>query len=195
MAFLKKIGNEKSAKLITKDKNANDLPLKAGEGIIICPECGGENPENAVFCNLYCGDHYCHKALGEFRYVLEELESEKTKIHHLADEVSAFISHPYFILLYVVWFSTWILANEGYLGPIQHFDDFPFGLLSFILAIEAVFITGFLLISESKQANYSEKRAELDYEVNVRTYRKLLELEKRMEQLLAKESSEKMVKT
>ncbi|MBY0545570.1 MAG: DUF1003 domain-containing protein [Gammaproteobacteria bacterium] len=63
--------------------------------------------------------------------------------------------------------------------------------MRFIVAIEAVFITRFLLISESKQANYSEKRAELDYEVNVRTYRKLLELEKRLDQLLAKEQSEK----
>lgn len=191
MAFLKKVGSEKPAKPITKNYNASDLPLKAGEGIIICPECGGENPENAVFCNLYCGDHYCNKALGEFSYVLEELESEKTKIHHLADNVSAFISHPYFILLHIMWFSTWILASEGYLGPIPRFDEYPYGLLGFILAIEAVFITGFLLISESKQANYSEKRAELDYEVNVRTYRKLLELEKRLDQLLAKQSSEK----
>lgn len=85
-----------------------------------------------------------------------ELESEKTKIHHLADRVSAFISHPYFILLHIVWFSTWILgftlANEGYLGSIPRFDEYPYGLLGFILAIEAVFITGFLLISESKQA-------------------------------------------
>jgi uncharacterized membrane protein len=47
-----------------------------------------------------------------------------------------------------------------------------------------VFITGFLLISQSHQAAYSEKRAELDYEVNIRTYRKVLELEKNLNQLL-----------
>lgn len=187
----KKVGSDEPSKSMTKDNHANDLPLKAGEGIIICPECGGENPENAVFCNLHCGDHVCNKALGEFKYVLEELENKKSKIHYLADKVSAFISHPYFILLHVIWFSFWILANEGYLGPIQHFDEYPYGLLGFILAVEAVFITGFLLISENKQANYSEKRAKLDYEVNVRTYRKLLELEKRLDQLLAEESSEK----
>lgn len=191
MAFLKKVGSEEPAISMKKDNRANNLSPKMTEETIICPECGGENPADAVFCNLYCVDHQCNKALGEFKYVLEELEREKTKIHHLADKVSAFISHPYFILLHLVWFSVWILANEGYLGPIPRFDEYPYGLLGFILAIEAVFITGFLLISESNQANYSEKRAELDYEVNVRTYRKLLEIEKRMDELLAKETSEK----
>ncbi len=84
-----------------------------------------------------------------------------------------------------------MLANKGYLGAIERFDEFPYDLLSIILAVEAVFITGFLLISENKQADYSEKRAELDYEVNVRTYRKLIELEQRMDQLLSKMSSKK----
>jgi uncharacterized membrane protein len=56
-------------------------------------------------------------------------------------------------------------------------------LLGIILAIEAVLITGFLLISQNHQYNYSEKRAELDYEINIRSYRKLIELEKRLQTL------------
>lgn len=190
MAFDKR-DSENPEISIKKENSENNSPTKAGEGFIICPECGGENPENAVFCNLYRGDHYCNKALGEFRYVLEELQNQKTRIHRLADKTSGFISSPYFILFHIVWFGVWMLANKGYLGAIERFDEFPYDLLSIILAIEAVFITGFLLISENKQVDYSEKRAELDYEVNVRTYRKLIELEQRMDQLLSKISTEK----
>jgi uncharacterized membrane protein len=40
------------------------------------------------------------------------------------------------------------------------------------------------LISQNHQYNYSEKRAELDYEINIRCYRKLLEMEKRLETLV-----------
>jgi uncharacterized membrane protein len=69
------------------------------------------------------------------------------------------------------------------LGAVKHFDAFPYGLLGIILAIEAVLITGFLLISQNHQYNYSEKRAELDYEINIRSYRKLIELEKRLQTL------------
>jgi uncharacterized membrane protein len=50
-------------------------------------------------------------------------------------------------------------------------DEYPFGLLGIILSVEAIFITGFLLISSNRQSAHANKRAELDYEVNVRTYR------------------------
>ena len=160
--------------------NINSItPSLALAGVIVCPACGGENPADAVFC----GNHLCHKALGEFKYVLEELRATKNWLERLADRVALFVSRPQFIIVHLAWFAVWILANEGYLGAIKHFDDFPYGLLGIILAIEAVLITGFLLISQNHQQNYSEKRAELDYEINIRSYRKLIELEKRLETL------------
>ena len=161
----------------------SDLSKEAREGFIICPACGGENPEDAVFC----GSPHCHKALGEFKYVLEELQAAKNWIERLADKVTDFISKPYFIIFHMLWFSVWILANVGFFGPIPNFDEYPFSLLGIILAIEAVLITGFLLISQSRQYAYSDKRAELDYEVNIRSYRKLMELEKRLDSMLTKE--------
>lgn len=160
----------------------DNLSQPAREGVIICPACGGENPEDAVFC----ASHQCHKALGEFRYVLEELQAQKNWIEKLADKVTNFIAKPHFIIIHMLWFAIWILANEGYLGKISNFDEYPYSLLGIILAIEAVFITGFLLISQNHQAAYSEKRAELDYEVNIRSYRKLIELEKRLDSMQGK---------
>jgi uncharacterized membrane protein/fucose permease len=178
--------------LMTLSRNNHDeqtLPSSAttspdafqalGEGIILCPACGGVNPEDAVFC----GNHECHKALGEFKYVLEELQANKNWIEKLANKVTAFIAKPHFIIIHMLWFAVWILANEGYLGILPNFDVYPYSLLGIILAIEAVFITGFLLISQNHQANYSEKRAELDYEINIRSYRKLVELEKRLDSI------------
>lgn len=43
--------------------------------------------------------------------------------------------------------------------------------------LEAIFITGFLLISQNRQNAHADKRAELDYEVNVRTYREIHEID------------------
>jgi len=162
--------------------SSDNLNQQVREGIILCPACGGENPDDAVFC----GNHQCHKALGEFKYVLEELQAKKNWIEKLADKVTSFIAKPHFIVIHLFWFALWILANEGYLGHIPNFDEYPYSLLGIILAIEAVFITGFLLISQNHQANYSDKRAELDYEINIRSYRKLVELEKRLDSLEGK---------
>jgi uncharacterized membrane protein len=173
-----KLDKQPDASAITQPQRLDaGLPT----GIILCPACGGENPDDAVFC----GNHECHKALGEFKYVLEELQAKKNWIEKLADKVTGFIAKPHFIIFHMFWFAIWILANEGYLGQVPNFDEYPYSLLGIILAIEAVFITGFLLISQNHQAAYSEKRAELDYEVNIRSYRKLVELEKRLNSIQA----------
>lgn len=155
-------------------------PIRTPAGTLICPACGGENPADAVFC----AHHDCHKALGEFDYVMEELAATRGWIERLADRVTDFAGRPHFVTFHLAWFLLWIAANSGLLVFLKAFDEYPFGLLGIILAIEAILMTGFLLISQNRQLAYSAKRAELDYEVNIRSYRKLLELERRLDAVL-----------
>lgn len=152
-------------------------PLGAAAGTIKCPRCGGANPADAVFC----GNPDCGKALGDFRYAAEEIEKQ-SKVHEkVADRVAAFIGNPYFIVIHAVWFLLWVAINTGLITMSARFDDYPFGLLGIILSIEAIFITGFLLISQNRQSALADKRSELDYEVNVRTFREI----QNVKQLLA----------
>lgn len=160
--------------------SASAQSRKANLGAILCPACGGENSADAVFC----GNHECHKALGEFRYVLEELDAAQGWIEHLADRVAEFAGRPHFVALHVFWFVAWIAANSGMVALFGVFDAYPYSLLGIILSIEAILVTGFLLISQNRQNAYANKRAELDYELNIRAYRKLQEIERRLEALL-----------
>lgn len=142
---------------------------EAVAGIVKCPRCGGENPADAVFC----GNPDCGKALGDFLFAAEEIERE-SKVHEkVADRIAAFIGNPYFIVIHAVWFLLWVAINTGLITMSARFDDYPFGLLGIILSIEAIFITGFLLISQNRQSAFADKRSELDYEVNVRTFREI----------------------
>jgi len=141
---------------------------------IVCPACGGANDGRAVFCaNPECG-----KALGEFRYVREEVAADSRWHESIAARVAAFVSHPFYIIIHVVWFGLWIAVNTGFVMLGKRFDDYPFSLLGILIAIEAIFVTGFLLITQNRQTEYADKRAELDYEVNVRTYRELGEIKR-----------------
>jgi len=144
------------------------MPTPA-QDTVICPQCGGSNTADAVFC----ANTKCHKALGEFQFAEEELAREARVHEKVADRVAAFISNPYFIVLHAVWFLLWIALNTGLITMSPMFDMYPFGLLGIILSIEAIFITGFLLISQNRQGLRADKRSELDYEVNVRTFREL----------------------
>jgi len=140
---------------------------------IVCPVCRGENPHDAVFC----GNPVCRKALGEFRYVREELLAAARWYETIADRVTGFVGKPHFLAVHALWFAAWVGLNTGLVAMMTHFDEYPFGLLGIILSIEAIFITGFLLISQNRQNAHADKRAELDYEVNVRTYREIHEID------------------
>ena len=52
---------------------------------------------------------------------------------------------------YVVWFAVWVPANVGLFG-IPAFDPFPFGLLTPIVSLEAIFLSTFVLVSQNRQA-------------------------------------------
>lgn len=151
----------------------NDSPRGKQEAARVCPACGGANDPDAVFC----ADPRCHKALGEFAYVREELQREARWHETLAERVVGFIGRPHYLGVHLLWFALWITVNTGVLMMVRSFDAYPFGLLGIILAMETIFITGFVLISQNRQSAHANKRAELDYEVNVRTYRKIHEME------------------
>lgn len=159
-----------------------------GDNVVICPACGGENASDAIFCSHEHARQPCLKALGEFKYVLEEFRAERNGLERLADKITKFVGYTYFVIFHMFWFTLWFVANSGLVGSLRIFDEYPYSLLGIILGIEAVFITGFLLISQNYQNAYAEKCAQLDYEVNIRTYRKLLELEKRLELLKVNDS-------
>lgn len=146
---------------------------------IVCPACGGENLHDAVFC----ANSDCHKALGEFKYVIEELSGSTTRAHRIADKVSDFVARPHFVTVHVLWFLLWTALNSGLLAYVAVFDAYPYSLLGILLSVEAILITSFLLISSNRHSAHANKRAELDYEVNVRTYRHIISVTKRLEEI------------
>lgn len=150
-----------------------------GPAPITCPRCGGENPADAVFC----ANPQCHKALGEMPFVLEELAMEARWHELLAERAAGFVGRPQFLLVHAAWFGLWIAINLGFLAFIRRFDEYPFGLLGTLLGIEAIFITGFLLINDRRQSVHEEKRAQLDYEVSVRNHRELHHLGEEVQRL------------
>jgi uncharacterized membrane protein len=50
-----------------------------------------------------------------------------------------------FVYLHVVWFVVWIVA-----GTVIGFDSYPFGLLTMIVSLEAIFLSTFVMISQNR---------------------------------------------
>jgi len=87
----------------------------------------------------------------------------------ISDSITRFSGSTAFVYLHVVWFGLWILLNIKliHLPYVSEFDPFPFGLLTMIVSLEAIFLSTFVLISQNRMSSLSEKRAELDLQVNM----------------------------
>jgi uncharacterized membrane protein len=150
-----------------------------------CPVCGGANAEDAIFCaNPECG-----KALGGFRYVAEEVRARARWHERIADHVVSFVGRSHFIVVHVGWFALWVLLNTGVVALAMPFDAYPFGLLGLLLSVEAILLSGFLLISQNRERQQEAIQAEIDYEISVRTHRRVEEIERLLREVAARLSS------
>lgn len=99
----------------------------------------------------------------------------------LADIITSFSGSMFFVYFHVIWFVAWILANHGLLEPYIHpFDPFPYGLLTMIVSLEAIFLSTFIMISQNRQAL-------------VETYREFEEEQEQKEEEMQQEEFEKEV--
>jgi len=83
----------------------------------------------------------------------------------LAAKVERFAGSPKFIWIHVVWFAAWIIANT--IAPIRHFDPFPFTFLTLVVSLEAIFLSAFILMSQNVSSALSERRNQLDLQINL----------------------------
>ncbi|GGO96663.1 DUF1003 domain-containing protein [Wenjunlia tyrosinilytica] len=87
----------------------------------------------------------------------------------VADAITAFAGTMGFVCIHAVWFTAWIVLNEGLLGKAGVFDPYPFGLLTMIVSLEAIFLSTFVMVSQNRQAARENVRADLDFETNLRS--------------------------
>jgi CRP/FNR family cyclic AMP-dependent transcriptional regulator len=100
------------------------------------------------------------------RNVNEEVEVRLTPLERVADWIAWFSGSMPFLMLNVIWFIIWIILNT--VPGIYHFDKYPFGLLTMIVSLEAIFLSCFVLVSQNRQAEKDRVRSDIEYEVNVK---------------------------
>ena len=102
------------------------------------------------------------KRIGNERAFVERLKRGQDRG---ADAVTGFSGSLKFVYIHSLWFGLWVLAN---VTGVTHFDPFPFGLLTMVVSLEAIFLSTFVLVSQNRQAARADIRAEIDFENNLR---------------------------
>jgi len=101
------------------------------------------------------------------RNVNIEVEENLSTLQRIADWIAWFSGSMPFLLINAVWFIGWIIVNTFRIG-IPAFDPYPFGLLTMIVSLEAIFLSCFVLISQNRQAEKDHVRSDVEYEVNIK---------------------------
>ena len=97
------------------------------------------------------------------KHLTHELKKRHTTEDRIADSISGFVGSMNFVYIHSFWFVIWVLVNFGLIGSGFVFDRYPYGLLTLIVSLEAIFLSTFVMISQNRQGKESELRSQLDY--------------------------------
>jgi uncharacterized membrane protein len=99
--------------------------------------------------------------------VAHEAKRAQNVQSRIADGVTAFAGSMLFVYVHIVWFAIWILT------PVE---KYPFGLLTMIVSLEAIFLSTFVMISQNRADARRQVFADQQYT--------MIEEEKRQNELM-----------
>jgi uncharacterized membrane protein len=70
-----------------------------------------------------------------------EEQRAEARQNRVADKITAFSGSMLFVYIHIIWFGCWIGFGV---------EDYPFGLLTMIVSLEAIFLSTFVMISQNR---------------------------------------------
>jgi uncharacterized membrane protein len=114
-----------------------------------------------------------------------DFEEHLGPVQRTADWMAWFSGSISFLLLHAVWFIVWVVLNVANVG-IRPFDPYPFGLLTMLVSLEAIFLACLVLISQNRQVAKDRVRSDIEYEVNVKAELEVAHLHEKIDKLQQK---------
>ena len=102
-----------------------------------------------------------------FRAIKAQHSANRTRSEILADRMIGLASSTAFLVIHAVLFIVWIVWNIPGV-PLPKFDPYPYGMLTTIVSLEAIFLSIFVLMTQSRESKIGELREEVTLQVNLR---------------------------
>ena len=91
----------------------------------------------------------------------------RTLTERVGDVITKLVGNVGFLAAQVILVCVWVLLNLHVIPGLKPFDPFPFGVLALIVSFESVFLTIFVLISQTRMSRQAERRSHLDLQVGM----------------------------
>ena len=111
------------------------------------------------------GEDVTRQNVQAMRQLEEVAMAKRTGADRVASAIARFCGHMTFVWLHVAFFAGWIAYNS--LPWFNAFDPYPFTFLTLVVSLEAIFLSTFILISQNYDMRISERRNQLDLQINL----------------------------
>jgi uncharacterized membrane protein len=91
----------------------------------------------------------------------------RSLLTQIADDLTAICGSTPFLFFHIVLFFGWVLINSNVLPGAIAYDPFPYGLLTMVVSLEAIFLSIFILVSQNRSAYVNSVREEVHLRVNL----------------------------
>jgi uncharacterized membrane protein len=102
-----------------------------------------------------------------FSAIKAQHSANRSEMEILADRMIGFASSTPFLVIHALIFIAWISWNLPF-TRFPKFDPYPYGMLTTIVSLEAIFLSIFVLMTQSRESRIGELREELTLQVNLR---------------------------
>ncbi|HMK73469.1 MAG TPA: DUF1003 domain-containing protein [Myxococcaceae bacterium] len=113
----------------------------------------------------------------------QEVEERSTSVQRMADALAEFSGSISFLVLHAVIFAVWVAWNLNAIPLLHPFDPFPFGLLTLVTSLEAIFLSCFVLISQERQASKDRIRSDVEFAANIKASLEVTQLHAKLDRL------------
>ena len=114
----------------------------------------------------------------------EVIEENRTRAQRIAEGVARTFASSPFIMANLIIFAVWMLANIFLARMNRAFDDPPtFATLGFLITLEAILLSLFVLNSQNRQAERDRIRSDLEYQVNLKNHLEVMQLHQKVDRL------------
>ncbi|MEK7623902.1 MAG: DUF1003 domain-containing protein [Patescibacteria group bacterium] len=110
------------------------------------------------------------------RSVKADHDAMRTIPEKIADMITGAFGSIRFFTINILWFAGWILVNMGFVPGIEPFDPYPFGFLTMMVSLEAIFLSIFVLLSQNRSSKIDALREEVDLQVDIITEQELTKI-------------------
>ncbi|NTV13894.1 MAG: response regulator [Desulfobulbaceae bacterium] len=190
MAGLKKIApdNPPPVLVITSDPDHKGLALQAGakdfiskpfelievltrvhnilEVRLLQKEIADHREDNPALSNVM------QRNIRKIIKVRQKAALEQSGQARIANAMTSFSGSMVFFYVHIAWFFLWFLLNTGHLG-VTPFDPYPYGFLTMVVSLEAIFLATFVLISQNLLAKEAERLTDLGLHTGLLTEHEL----------------------